>query len=227
VVTVYAHFGRHEQVARHEITVLPVALTLDQSPDGTVYVHNTAPYELDISGFVIDGYRRFTFPPRSIILPNQTITLSPNRRLGDIQTGVVMHDTEGVVVAHSARRNEVMATIANVSPSGVAESVVVRQPEPVSTPPVSNITAFTFANQRTPGDRATETGSNTALLSESASSATATQRTDDDRLPTLLSTTTNRSTSPFSDHRAWPYLAFIGLLLTALFAVWRLRPPVV
>ncbi len=214
VVTLHAEFSRHEQVARHEVTVLPVALTVDKSNDGTVYLHNTAPYELDISGFVVVGQRRFTFPPRSIVLPQQTITLPVTRTGASHVPTVVVHDTEGVVVGRSGESvNQLTAvSVATVPPT----------PPPLlvaTTPPSS---AFTFATTESLPVMAATTTSATEL---ELATTTATTAQLVAMPPTISSATTSRPRSPLSDPNLVPYLGLIVLLGTALVAVWLLRPP--
>lgn len=100
VVTVYGGFKRQEQVARHEITVLPVAVSLTRNNEGDVQVNNDSPYEIDISGYRVQAGKDFIFPPRSIILPNQTITL-PKEKLGSDTASVALRDTSDMLVIAS------------------------------------------------------------------------------------------------------------------------------
>jgi Lamin Tail Domain/PKD domain len=76
VVTAYGLYKRQEQVTRHEITVLPVTLSLTRGEKGEIQMSNDSPYEIDISSYRVTGSKTFTFPEYSILLPNQTITLS-------------------------------------------------------------------------------------------------------------------------------------------------------
>lgn len=99
VVTVYGGFKRQEQVARHEITILPVKVSLTTNREGDVQVNSDSPYELDISGYRLRGEKEFTFPPYSILLPNQTITI-PRNKLGKTESSmVVLYDTETALVS--------------------------------------------------------------------------------------------------------------------------------
>jgi hypothetical protein len=104
VVTVYAGYMRQEQVARHEITILPVMLSLTTNQAGDVQVNNDSPYELDLSGYRLKGEREFQFPPRTVILPNQTITI-PRSKLGATEERLVaVYDTEATMVAMTLPR---------------------------------------------------------------------------------------------------------------------------
>lgn len=75
VVTVHAKNGKTEQVARHEIKVLPVVFSITRSTEGDIQIHNNALYDTDISGYSVKGTKTAVFPPRTIILPRATITI--------------------------------------------------------------------------------------------------------------------------------------------------------
>lgn len=99
VVTVYGGFKRQEQVARHEITILPVAVSLTTNAAGDVQVNNDSPYEIDLSGFRLKATEAFTFSPRTVLLPNQTITIA-RKKLG-VPTAqfVALYDTKQALIA--------------------------------------------------------------------------------------------------------------------------------
>ncbi len=97
VVTIYAGFKRQEQVARHEITILPVAISLTANHTGDIQVNNDSLYEIDVSGYRVYSGATFTFPSRSIILPHQTVTI-PRALVGE-GVYVVVTDTAASQVA--------------------------------------------------------------------------------------------------------------------------------
>ena len=102
VVTLFATYGRHEQVARAEVTILPTPLAIE-AENGLVHIHNIAPYEVDVSGVSVSAATEQTFPPRSFIPAHGTVTL----------TGSELGLTAGLpVVAHS-RRGELLASTAD------------------------------------------------------------------------------------------------------------------
>jgi len=94
VVTTYAGFKRQEQVARYEITILPVEISLTTNQAGDVQVNNNSPYEIDISGYQLRGSELLEFPPRSIILPGQTITINQSKLGGSSGRVIAIYDTE-------------------------------------------------------------------------------------------------------------------------------------
>ncbi len=107
VVTVYGQFKRQEQVARYEVTILPVALSLTRSDKGDIQINNDSPYEIDISGYTVSAHKRFTFPAYSVLLPNQTITLS-RQQIGNGFVTVV--DASDMVVVHELQANTNVVT---------------------------------------------------------------------------------------------------------------------
>lgn len=88
VVTVYGGFKRQEQVARHEITILPVEISLTTNSSGDVQINNDSPYEIDISGYRLVGAKEFAFPTYSVMLPSQTVTI-PYQRIGETSQNLV------------------------------------------------------------------------------------------------------------------------------------------
>ena len=99
VVTVYAHFKRQETVARKEITILPVSMSLTRNTAGDIQVNNDSPYELDLSGYRVRADKEFVFPPRTILLSNQTITIA-KQKLGDTADKMIaLYDNTGTLAA--------------------------------------------------------------------------------------------------------------------------------
>lgn len=80
-VTVYGGYKRQEQVSQYEITILPVTISLTKNSTGAVQVNNDSPYDIDVSGYQISADKVFVFPPRSIILSGQTVTVPRHKIL--------------------------------------------------------------------------------------------------------------------------------------------------
>jgi len=139
VVTVHAKNGKAEQVARHEIKVLPVAFSITKNERGDIQVHNNAPYDTDISGYTLKGSEAIVFPPRTIMLSRGTITI-PKAKVG---TGklVALYDTKGQLVT---------STYQELKPSpAVTEEIVYPAAVTVQTPaPTQNLTTFGFLTER-------------------------------------------------------------------------------
>jgi hypothetical protein len=99
VVTLHSQFKRQKYTARHEITILPVALSLTQNSHGDIQLNNDSPYEVDISGYTVKGRETFVFPDYSIILPNQTITIPRQKLTATYPAMVTVYDTHNVSLA--------------------------------------------------------------------------------------------------------------------------------
>lgn len=99
VVTVHAQYKRQKQTARHEITILPVAVSLTQNSAKDIQINNDSPYEIDISGYSLIGGKAFTFPPYSIVLPNQTITIPSEKVRTTHNQMLALYDTQKLQLA--------------------------------------------------------------------------------------------------------------------------------
>lgn len=127
VVTVEARYGRHQQIARQEITVLPVTLALARGPGGEVLLHNNAPYDVDVSGYRLEGMSTQVFPSRSIMGPKSTITLPPLAHGGGYYTRLTLRDTARAVVAQWP--DTVAATVASIDTPVVSLSTPAARPQ--------------------------------------------------------------------------------------------------
>jgi Lamin Tail Domain/PKD domain len=197
IVTVYGAFKRQEQLARHEITILPVAVSVTRSSAGDVQINNDSPYEIDVSGYEVKGETSWRFPDYSIILPNQTVTL----KRAKIGGGTVrVFDAQGVIVATSG-----------VSGSGEPDTPLT--PPLLSSPLLSRINA---SPETTPLVLAPTAGEkkfgfvDTALASKEAPSSSEMIKISKSQ-PALLA----EAKSVPKD--TWPYLALIGVILLGLF----------
>lgn len=99
VVTVHAQYKRQKQTARREITILPVAVSLTQNSAKDIQINNDSPYEIDISGYSLTGGKTFTFPPYSIVLPNQTITIPSEKVRTAHNQMLALYDTQKLQLA--------------------------------------------------------------------------------------------------------------------------------
>ena len=99
VVTLHAQYKRQKQITRHQITILPVALSLTQNAQGDIQLNNDSPYEVDISGYTVQATDAFVFPPYSIILPNQTITLPRQTVAAAHPVMLAVYDTHNLQLA--------------------------------------------------------------------------------------------------------------------------------
>lgn len=145
VITVYGGFKRQEQVARHEITILPVTVSLTTSASGDVQINNDSPYEIDLSGYRIKSTSEFIFPPRTVLLPNQTITISHKKLGSPKQQFTALYDTERALVASlvPGRLSDVSHAVTELSPAAMISAVSYTKSQvPEENQPLSN---FNFA----------------------------------------------------------------------------------
>lgn len=204
VVTVEAGYGRHRQVARKEITVLPVTLALARGQGGEVLLHNNAPYDVDISGYHLEGAVVNVFPARSIMGPKSTITLSPQVLGGRYYTNIVLRDAARAVVAQWPDTR------------AVADSEVVSRSEDGASVPISDI-AVPVATTTSEGAPVTSFGVPLVVVPEPD---------EDDVMPAYvreaLETTIPSTTVTPLVH--WPYLALGVMLLVVIGSTLVTRP---
>ncbi len=198
VVTVYGGFKRQEQVARHEITILPVSLSLSTNKAGDVQVNNDSPYEIDVSGYQVKGKRTFVFPKYSVILPKQTVTLPKGKVEGSY---VQLKDTAGAVVTSGFALAK--ATIQEAAPAAGVTRI-----EPVSAnPAVTNKEVWL-----------------SPLLSNVQDALSVTTATASSVIPSTvaprLAASAASSTTPISA-AVWPYVGLIIVILLGLVGTAR------
>ena len=213
VVTVYAEFKRQHQAARHEITVLPVAVSLTTNKHGDVQVNNDFPYEIDISGYLVRADQSFRFPPRSIILPQQTVTV-PREKLGSTKNKLIAvydaaNDMVTSLVPQTLRQpsSDQALLVADDSPQPriSALSFSSREPE-------TKVEPFMFAQPiPSPELIKTEESTTTAIQIMPATLNPVHQAA-------AITTATDSST-----YSRMTYLALFGLIAMGLFAVY-LKP---
>ena len=126
VVTVRSIYAKHDVTTRHQVTVLPVRVSLGRTTQGDIILNNDAPYEIDISGFVVKGTAELVIPPGTIMLERSTITIPKAR----VEKGGVNHH---ITIYDAARRLVTSTATAVTSPRAVVsqlqESTVSASPE--------------------------------------------------------------------------------------------------
>ncbi len=120
IVFVEGSFAKQHAEARHEIKVLPNSISLSRTAQNDLVMKNTASYEIDISGFVLEGVDNITFPEHSFLKGGGSITI-PEKTVG---RGIVkVHDRRKVLIA-SHGISEV-SPLSKVTPQRIAYQVVV------------------------------------------------------------------------------------------------------
>jgi len=119
VVVVEAKFAKEKAIARQEITVLPLAVSLARSPVGDVLLHNNAKYEVDIGGFTLKSGASLTLPKFIILKPNATLTIGAQRLRAEQGRPISLYNALGMYVLSDSVSSVV------VKPSLAASSVSV------------------------------------------------------------------------------------------------------
>jgi PKD domain/Lamin Tail Domain len=196
IVTTHARYKRQEQLARHEITILPVSISLTTAADGSVQVNNDSPYEIDISGYTLAAEKEFVFPEYSVLLPNQTVTISRAKLGGGSAT---IKDKAGVIVLATKKSiKEDRPTVPTVS---VAEA-----PLRLSAPGEEGESAWHVPLLAPLNTETTLLGAIKQYLSPDTATA--------EEITAQSSSSPNQETVPAS---AWPYLGLIGVIILGLF----------
>lgn len=188
VVTLYTSYKNQKQISRHEITVLPVAMTLTKSRFGDIQINNDSPYEIDISGYAVAGEEPFVFPEYSVLLPNQTVTL-PAHTSKYSHTWIT--NTVGKIVA--AGFSAVTPTAQGSAP---ATTPILKMPAAVQstpTPQVPVVSQFGFAT--------------TTPLQSSTTPAS---------LQAAIITATATPALPKTGDSPWPYVGLIVIMTLGL-----------
>lgn len=213
VVTVYANYKRQEQVARHEITILPVRLSLTTNQSGDVQVNNDAPYEVDLSGYQLAGEGAFTFPPRTILLANQTITI-PLSTVGETKNRMLaLYDTASSLVASRLPESYQRA---NQTEQLAAATASEYRPRVTSThePTTESVTAARATAASAAKPESTFGFADTAPPASSSTIETTTVQ------PTTTATITAPSGTASSDPAfSWTYLGLAGVLVAGVAGV--------
>ncbi len=193
VVTVRSVFAKNDVLARLEVTVLPVRVSLGRTPALDITLNNDSPYELDISGYVVKGMKELVIPPGTYLLERGTITIPRHRLEPDgVQSLIMIYDAARQMVTSSLATQPLAVTS---EPSPVA---FVRAVEPVYiTPPTQD-----FAELPTPSLLTAETAYAETAPAEVLSSSVSPE--EPDQVP-----------------ERWPYAALIILIGGALLAIFR------
>lgn len=75
VAVVEAYHNKETMLARQEVTVLPVKVSLTPAAGGLLTITNTGPAEIDLFGMSLRGKTQFFFPRHSLVLPGASITV--------------------------------------------------------------------------------------------------------------------------------------------------------
>lgn len=101
IVVVEGSFAKQKAQVRHEVTVLPVALSISRTGNGDVVLKNNSKQEVDLGGFTLQGMNTFVFPKLTLLKAGGTLTISAKRISAQAESAVALYDVLGVVVVQS------------------------------------------------------------------------------------------------------------------------------
>lgn len=207
VVTLFASYKRQEQLTKHEITILPVTLSLATNRGGDIVINNESKYEVDISSYRLAGTDTFIFPPRTFLLPNQSIVIERSQVISQRDGLVVIYDAEGVAINMLAPAH---ISIAETSPPRVID----RSPTPmISAMELSQPEATVRDTNRVFGFVSQTTTENQEIGESDVTPSVVTQ----DKINEVQLFDEDQSRS--SSNQQWPYVALIGIILLAILAI--------
>jgi len=200
VVTVEAAYKDKRKVVRHEITVLPVNLSISFNLDGDILVHNNALYDVDISDYLLRGESSLTFPPYSIILPRSTITIAASRLQVTQDNLVALYDAKKNLVASTYQELFFPSATELSTESYPPVGSVLETTKPTAIQPV---VPFNFFSQ-------SSTSQEEVLKESPKNNPTTAMEVDfpEEQKP---------------PETRWPYLVFIGMLLAVLFGIFNTK----
>ena len=214
VVAVEAAYAGYEAVARHEITILPVPLSVSVDDD-VLRIHNEAPYEVDLSNYELVGNRSLHFPDHSILLPHSTIAV-PRSEVAAAEVALVsVRDTTDTIVAsnHGAVR-EHLAVQSAPDQTTSSPAVVARSDRSVQ----SESDSFRFATAPEVAGAATSQAEEVVVAEEEQKAPEDLVAAPDERTSAVTNST--RSDSASWPER-WPYAGLVVLLLGVGYVVLR------
>lgn len=204
VVTVFARYKKEEQVARHEITVLPVSFSLARNDKGDIQIHNNSAYDVDISGYTLRGVKDLVLAPRTIIMPRATLTIEAWRLGGMTNSLIAFYDSKNTLVTSTFKENNLLFT------SPTYEN---NKQETISAPVVSGL------NKVSPPSVVKD--NNFSFIAKEAEAKEAPVEKNEEINNPDQQLAVEDDSDPFS--KKWPYLVFIGMMLLALFGIFATK----
>jgi Lamin Tail Domain/PKD domain len=193
MVTARSIFAKNDVLARLEVTVLPVKVSLGRTPALDITLNNDSPYELDISGYIVKGTKELVIPPGTYLLERGTITIPRHRlELDGVQSLIMIYDATRQLVTSSLTA-EARAVTSEPEPIVMAMPA---EPIYIASP------AQDFAELPTPS----------LLMAETAYA-------ENPAAEVLFSPASTEE--PYQVPERWPYAALIILIGAALLVIFR------
>jgi hypothetical protein len=147
IVVAHGAFANQKAIARHEITVLPMSLSMSRTATGDVVLTNSSKHEMDLGGFSLVGGTKFSFPKFTFLKAGGSMTIASKRITAQSGSMVALYDVLGVLAVADGQVTvpKINAPIGMVKPTPqktaslvseepVLEEVVVEENQTVSIP---------------------------------------------------------------------------------------------
>ena len=130
IVVAESAFAKQKTQARHEITVLPMTLSISRTENGDVVLKNNSKQEVDLGGFTLQGMSTLVFPKLTLLKAGGTLTISAKRITVQKESAVALYDVLGTAVVQSGMA-PVLKRVALTNNSVFSKRTVDIQPETV------------------------------------------------------------------------------------------------
>jgi len=107
VVVVESYYNKKELMARQEIIILPIQLSLSRLMNGDVEIKNESPKEIDLGGMKLVGQKVFTFPDHTILLSGKSLTVLHDDIDSNPNSTVTLHDEFGGLIGSTYLESEI------------------------------------------------------------------------------------------------------------------------
>ncbi|MFZ2253446.1 MAG: lamin tail domain-containing protein [Minisyncoccia bacterium] len=115
IVVAQAEFKKEKALARQEIIVHPVTLSVSRTENGDVVLKNNSKQEVDLGGFTLEGLGTFVFPKFTLLKAGGTLTISAKRISVRKENPVALYDVLGTLVVKDGTlpplRNAALASL--------------------------------------------------------------------------------------------------------------------
>ncbi len=124
LVVVNAKYGKHDVTIEKVLTVLSVGVSVSRTRDGDIVLTNTAPQEIDISGYTLTGTQSLVLPPHTRLMKGGSITIAKERVIPKGIGMVALYDRDRAILASDVGNQKITSPLGTPSLSmGVVPSV--------------------------------------------------------------------------------------------------------
>ena len=99
LVAVEAVHNTRKAKTYHEITVVPVRVSMTYTEDGDLLLHNDTDYDINLSGYTLSGIVTLEVPDNTYVLARQTVRVPVELHDRYEPTLVILYDKNGNIVA--------------------------------------------------------------------------------------------------------------------------------